>query len=294
MKKIITLLTDFGTRDPYVASMKGVIFSINPEAKIVDITHQIPPQDILEAAYTLFASYKYFPKGTIHVIVVDPGVGSRRRIIALKTKNYIFIAPDNGVLSLVLQKEKVYPVRSPRYGRGIRPLQGRITSNGVKEIIEITNEKYFLKPVSDTFHGRDIFSPVAAYLSRGIPLRNFGKRIEMTKELKIATPEMKKGKLMGRIIHIDRFGNLVTNVDREILSKLKRKKPASSAGPPTRWIKIGKRRIQGIKKSYVNVGKGELLALFGSSGFLEISINFGNASKVLGMKRGEKIEVEIG
>ncbi len=265
MKKVITLLTDFGTRDPYVASMKGVILGINPEAKIVDITHQIPPQDILEAAYTLFASYKYFPKGTIHIIVVDPGVGSRRRIIALKTEDYIFIAPDNGVLSLVLQKEKVK----------------------VKEIIEITNKKYFLKPVSDTFHGRDIFSPVAAHLSKGVPLRNFGKRIEKIKELKITTSEMKKGKLIGRIIHIDRFGNLVTNIDREIPSKLKIKNEKVK-------IEIGKRKIVGIKRSYVSVKRGELLALFGSSGFLEISVNLGNASKVLGVKRGEKIEVEIG
>lgn len=263
MKKVITLLTDFGERDPYVASMKGVILGINPEAKIVDITHQIPPQDILEAAYTLFTSYRYFPKGTIHIIVVDPGVGSRRRIIALKTENYIFIAPDNGVLSLILKKKKI------------------------KEIIEITNEKYFLKPVSDTFHGRDIFSPVAAYLSRGTPLRNLGKKIKKIKELKIATPEIKKGKLIGRIIHIDRFGNLVTNVDREILSKLKIKNEKAK-------IEIGKRKIAGVKRSYVSVGKGELLALFGSSGFLEVSVNLGNASKVLGVKRGEKIEVEIG
>lgn len=260
MKKVITLLTDFGTRDPYVASMKGIILGINPKVKIVDITHQIPPQDILEAAYTLFASYKYFPKGTIHIIVVDPGVGGRRKIIALKTKDYIFIAPDNGVLSLVLQKEQI------------------------REIVEVTNRKYFLKPVSDTFHGRDIFSPVATYLSKGIPLRNFGRRIQRIKELEIAKPEVKKGKLVGRIIHIDRFGNLVTNIDREILSKLKIKNEKVK-------IEIGKRKIVGVKRSYVSVRKGKILALFGSSGFLEISVNLRSASKILGIKRGETVKI---
>jgi len=260
MERIITLLTDFGERGPYVASMKGVILGINPEARIVDITHQIPPQDILEAAYILHTSHRYFPKGTIHIIVVDPGVGSRRRIIALKTEDHIFIAPDNGVLSLILKNEET------------------------KEIIEITNEKYFLKPVSDTFHGRDIFSPVAAYLSKGIPLRNLGKRIEKIKELKIAKPEVKKEKLVGRIIHIDRFGNLVTNIDRKTLSKLKIKNEKVK-------IEIGKRKITGVKKYYISVKRGELLALFGSSGFLEISVNLGNASKVLGIGKGARIKV---
>lgn len=263
MERVITLLTDFGTRDPYVASMKGVILGINPEAKIVDITHQIPPQDILEAAYTLYTSYKYFTKGTIHVIVVDPGVGSRRRIIALKTRDYIFIAPDNGVLSLVLQKEKV------------------------KEIVKVTNKKYFLKPVSDTFHGRDIFSPVAAHLSQGVSFKNIGKRTKKIRELKISKPEVSRGQVIGRIIHIDRFGNLVTNIDKETMK-------SEVQGPMSKVkINIGKRRIRGIRKSYTEVKKGELLALFGSSGFLEISINLGNASKVLNVKKGEKIKVKV-
>lgn len=260
MKRVITLLTDFGERDPYVASMKGVILGINSEVQIVDITHQISPQDILEAAYTLYTSCRYFPKGTIHIIVVDPGVGSRRRIIALKTKDYIFIAPDNGVLSLVLKKEKI------------------------KEIIEINNERYFLKPVSDTFHGRDIFSPVAAYLSKGVPLGNFGKRIGRIKELKIIKPEVGKGKLMGRIIHIDRFGNLVTNIDRKTLKDIR-------CQISDVRIEVEKERIAGIRKSYASAKRGELLALFGSSGFLEISINLGNAAKILGIEKGAKIKV---
>jgi len=190
---VISLITDFGQKDNFVGVMKSVILSINPTAKIVDVCHEVKPHDILTGAFLLKSSFKYFPKGSLHLVVVDPGVGSERKKLLVKTKDYYFVAPDNGVLSLAL--------------KGQAP----------SKIIEITNKKYFLKPASDTFHGRDIFAPVAAYLSEGKNLSTFGKRIKSIKELRLSQPQITSKALAGEIIYIDRFGNLVSNIDKEML-----------------------------------------------------------------------------
>ncbi|MEK6559083.1 MAG: SAM-dependent chlorinase/fluorinase, partial [Planctomycetota bacterium] len=193
---VMTLLTDFGNQDAYVGVMKGVITGINPLANIIDICHNIPPQDVFNAAYLLYTSYKYFPRGTIHVAVVDPGVGTERNIVCVKTKDYFFLVPDNGLLSFIVQEEKP------------------------KVIVRLTNDRYFLPSPSNTFHGRDIFAPAAAYLSLGVKLRQLGIKINQLKQLDIPKPDYKKtGQLEGQIIYIDRFGNLITNIKKEYLVK---------------------------------------------------------------------------
>ncbi|HHT9159902.1 MAG TPA: SAM hydrolase/SAM-dependent halogenase family protein, partial [Candidatus Brocadiaceae bacterium] len=193
---VITLLTDFGNQDAYVGVMKGVITGINPLANIIDICHNIPPQDVFNAAYLLYTSYKYFPRGTIHVAVVDPGVGSRRDIVCVVTKDYFFLVPDNGILSFIIQDEKP------------------------KSIFRITNSKYFLPSPSNTFHGRDVFAPVSAHLSLGAKLRQLGIKINQLKQLDIPKPDYKKtGQLEGQVIYIDRFGNLISNITKEYLVK---------------------------------------------------------------------------
>ena len=202
MSKIITLLTDFGTRDGFVAAMKGVILNINPKIQIVDISHEVPPQDINCANFILYSYYRYFPKGTIHLCVIDPGVGTKRQILCVRTENYYFLAPDNGLLSLVLNEEKV------------------------RKIVSLSNRKYFLKPISATFHGRDIFASAAAHLSCGLKMEKLGERVSNLYLLKEAIPTISKRgtSLEGEIIHIDRFGNLVTNITNKVFRDFKKKK----------------------------------------------------------------------
>jgi S-adenosylmethionine hydrolase len=260
-KPVITLLTDFGTKDHYVASMKGVILNINPQCLLVDITHQVNPHDIEEGAFILASAYSYFPKGTIHLSVVDPGVGGIRKSILLVTQNYSFVGPDNGLFTLVAQREKV------------------------KQVVALTKKKYFFSKVSSTFHGRDIFAPVAAHLSLGIKPNAFGYEINSLKELWFQKPVIKEGKLLGEILHIDAFGNLVSNIDEGKLFRFIQSCPFA--------IRAGRKTIRGLKKGYWEAKKGELIALLGSGGFLEISIREGNAQKVLKVKRGDAIEVTI-
>jgi S-adenosylmethionine hydrolase len=254
---IITLLTDFGTKDHYVASMKGVILNINPECLLIDITHEVNPHDIEQGAFILANAYSYFPKGTIHLSVVDPGVGGSRKPIVLITHNYFFVGPDNGLLSLVVQKEKV------------------------KQVVAITQKKYFLSKVSNTFHGRDIFAPVAAHLSLGIKPNAFGHEINSLKELGLQKPVVKKRRLLGEILHIDTFGNLVSNIDEEKLSQFIQNRPFA--------IRVGGKVISVLKNGYWDGKKGELIALLGSGGFLEISIREGNAERLLKVKKGDPI-----
>jgi hypothetical protein len=223
------------------------------------MTHQVNPHDIEEGAFILASAYSYFPKGTIHLCVVDPGVGGSRRPILLVTRNYFFIGPDNGLFTLVLQKERV------------------------KQIVALTEKKYFLSKVSRTFHGRDVFAPVAGHLSVGIKPNAFGYEINSLKELKVQKPFIKGGKLLGEIFHIDAFGNLISNIDEEKLFRFIRNRPLS--------IQVGKRHISGLKKAYWEAKRDELIALFGSGGFLEISSREGNAQKMLKAKRGDKIEI---
>lgn len=257
--KTIALLTDFGTSDNFIGVMKGVILSINPRLNLVDISHNIRPQDISSAAFLLKSSYRYFPKRTIFLVVVDPGVGSKRSPIIIRSKNYFFVGPDNGVLGLAAKED------------------------GVKEIIVIENKRYFLKPVSDTFHGRDIFAPVAAYLSKGRRCTLFGRTLNSIKELNIPEPRTGRDLLTGEIIHIDRFGNLVTNIDKNLFKRFTQNKRFK--------IKIKNRELDSTVRSYQAVKPGKPMAIFGSFGFLEISVNCGSAKRSLNAKKGTAVSV---
>jgi S-adenosylmethionine hydrolase len=258
-QSIITLTTDFDLYDGYVGVMKGVIANINPLARVIDISNKIGPHDVFQAACVINNSYAYFPKGTIHIVVVDPGVGSSREIICLKTDNYMFLAPDNGVLSFIIEKEKTPSVR------------------------EVTNKELFLKEISNTFHGRDIFAPVAAHLSKGQDFKGLGGDISKTNKIDLPKPiRSPNGEITAEIIYVDSFGNLVTNINREVIDNVK-------VGTDRLSITMGRRRINGICDSYTAVGDNEALAIFGSSGYLEISINRGNARDVLELEKGDKL-----
>jgi len=250
--KIITLLTDFGTSDGYIGAMKGVILSINPNAIVVDISHEIQPQNIQQAAYVLDTVHPYYPESTIHVVVVDPGVGTERQAVILKTPRAFFIAPDNGVLS---------PVAEDRV-----------------ETIAITNPDYWLSQVSTTFHGRDIFAPVAAHLSLGISPDRFGEIISSLVTLANPQPEIEpNGTVIGQVIHIDHFGNLITNIKGDDL-------------PQTDFfVEIKSLVIHRLSSSYAE-GDG-LLALVGSNGYLEIGVKNGNAAACLGAECGERVDI---
>ena len=266
---IITLTTDFGTSDAYVAAMKGVLLSINPRANIVDLCHDIEPQNIPQAAFVLHTAHSFFPQGTIHMVVVDPGVGSQRRAVILRTTRAYFIAPDNGVLSYVV--EEACPTASPQP-------QERELGLGL-EAIAITTPHFWRSSVSSTFHGRDIFAPVAAHLSLGVPLGEFGEAISSLFVLPI--PRLCRqpgGVLIGDIIHIDRFGNLITNVRGADL-------PGEGAN-----IEVGGHFIQSLSRFYEQ--GDELLAIIGSSGYLEVSLKNGNAAAFLHSKLGDKLKIK--
>jgi len=242
-----------------VGVMKAVILKINPRVRIIDLCHQVRPQDILEAAFLLKGSFRFFPRGTVHLVVVDPGVGSKRKSILVKTKDFYFIAPDNGVLSLALADE---------------PIQ---------KIIEITNEKYFLKPLSPTFHGRDIFAPVAGYLSLGKSMDAFGKRLNAIRKLDLAMPRRMKDKLIGEVIYIDRFGNLITNIHKDQFRDF----VANSHFK----ICIAGKELRKLSRSYQEVGVNKPLAIFSSFGNLEISVREANARKFLSVDKGMPIQI---
>ncbi len=264
---MITLITDFGTSDPYVGIMKGVILSKNPSAVIIDITHDIRPQDIQGAAYCLFSAYRYFPIGSIHVAVVDPGVGSHRAIIAVSMAGHCFLAPDNGVLSLILKSGKV------------------------DSITTVENDSYFLKPVSQTFHGRDIFAPVAGHLSKGLPVDRLGTGIKTNQALCLDLPmpyQSQTGEIVGAVIGVDRFGNLITNIDHPFIVK--------TFGPLNGRdlnILIGDQQIAGLSAYYRDAEPQSLLAIVGSMGFVEISVNCGNASEFCGASRGSIVSITV-
>ena len=265
---IITLLTDFGVQDEFVGVMKGVILSINPSVTVVDITHSIDPQDLVQGAYFIPYAYPYFPRETIHVVVVDPGVGSERKIIALRKNGHIFLAPDNGILTLIVE------------------------DGNVEAVVQVDNPDYFLHPTSHTFHGRDIFAPVSAHLSKGVGLESIGKSVDVSSLslLSISKPYVSEaGELMGRVVHVDRFGNIMTNIRKSHLKALKPEKGRYAAG-----IRIENISINKISDSYESVLPGELVAIFGSRGFLEFAVNCGNASKRLKVGKGEGVRISIG
>ena len=256
----ITLTTDFGTRDWFVGAMKGVILGVNPRAQVTDLTHEIPPGDIRAGAFALLAGCRYFPKGTIHLAVVDPGVGSRRRAIAVQTDHGVFIGPDNGVLSWALAREKI---------RTIRLLEER---------------KYFLEPVSRTFHGRDIFAPVAAHVSRGLPVQRLGRELKEIERLAWPKPAKRGTELQGEVMYLDRFGNAITNLEAELLS-----------GGGTVTCKIpGRRRARcELAEFYAAVPANQPVAVIGSSGHLEIAVNGGSAARRFGLKKGDRVVAGI-
>lgn len=259
MAGIITLLTDFGTEDSYVGAMKGIILSLHPGVTIVDISHNVPPQDVISGAFVLSHAAPFFPKGTVHMAVVDPGVGGKRKPILIETERYFFVGPDNGIFDMALQREKV------------------------KQIILLTNKKYFLGYVSPTFHGRDIFSPVAAYLSLCVEPSLLGKRMQSIKKLEFKQPSIHNGKITGQIIHIDRFGNLITNIDEGLLRRVFKNKAFQT--------KVDHIIINKLVQSYAYAKKDDVACLIGSSGLLEIAVKNKSASKTLMITRGTPVEV---
>jgi S-adenosyl-L-methionine hydrolase (adenosine-forming) len=255
---LITLTTDFGHRDPFVGIMKGVIAGINPAAQVIDLTHGIPPQDIMAAALALRHSIKYFPLGTIHVVVVDPGVGGARRPLLIEMAGNYFIGPDNGVLSLALNEG--------------RP----------EKIIELTNAKYHLKAPAATFHGRDIFAPVAAHLSSGVPPDQFGDSLSSFVKLGIPQVTREQKLLTGEIIYADHYGNLFTNISAHDLRGLSDKEPTITVGSVT---------LHGLIPSYDSVAVNQVGALINSWGVLEIAVNQGSAAQKCRAKVGDKVTV---
>jgi S-adenosylmethionine hydrolase len=250
---VIALLSDFGTKDYFVGAMKGTILSINEKAIIVDITHEILPQDIFAAGFTLCACYKNFPEKTTFVAVVDPGVGSERRAILVETESYYFLAPDNGLLSFVFSEEKNF------------------------KVYELTDEKFFAEKVSRTFHGRDVFAPIAAHLSKGITAENFGAEIKDFIHFKTTEPKrISEKEIEAEIIHIDRFGNLITNLKTEEL-------------PDKFTIRIGDKNINKLQTYYAEAEKGELFMISGSAGFLEIVSFQDSAEYILQCEVGARI-----
>lgn len=257
----ITLLTDFGTADPYVAAMKGVALAINPDVRLVDITHEVRPHDVAEAAYVMASTFRCFAEGTVHVAVVDPGVGSERRILAAELEGHVLLAPDNGLLSLV-------------WGES-RPGQ----------LISVANTAYFRHPVSMTFHGRDVFAPVAAHLTLGVDLGELGKPIDDPVELEIPKARVGEDLIEGKVIHVDRFGNLVTNISRAEVRKL------AGGEPGALRVEVGDAEIRGLSRTYAEAAVGELLAVFGSTAMLEVSANCGSAADLLGVGRRTVVRV---
>ena len=253
---VITLITDFGTADWFVGTMKGVIAGIAPAANVIDLTHDLPQGDLRGGAFALAAGCRFFPKGTVHVAVVDPGVGSRRKAIAVRTANGAFVGPDNGVLSWALGKEKV---------RAIHALE---------------DETYFLRSVSQTFHGRDVFAPVAAHLSRGVPIKKLGPALSDFVRLAWPEPRQQRGGFEGEVVYIDRFGNAITNLE----GKLLRESDAASCE-----VHAKRRWTCPLRTFYQAVAPKNPVALVGSSGFLEIAVNGGSAEKVLGVRVGTRV-----
>jgi len=258
---IITLTSDFGTSDHLIGAMKGVILSINPAARIVDINHHVPPFDILIGALTIANTCNYFPPRTIHVVIVDPGVGTQRRPLLVSGQKQYFIAPDNGVLSLILERESCI-------------------------VRHITAEHYFLNPVSPTFHGRDIFAPTAAWLSKVWQTEAFGE--EITDYARFTMPKAKAAgqSIKGVVLHVDAFGNLMTNLTAEDV-------PEAAVASGVIRLSVNGKEIQKLAQTFASGTPGEPIAVFGSAGFLEIAVNRGSAARTLGANRGAEVTLDL-
>ena len=271
----IVLTTDFGLSDPFAGVMKGVILGINPRATVIDLTHQIQPQNVNQGAFVLGTSHRFFPAGTIHAAVVDPGVGTSRQALLLVTPHSSFLAPDNGVLSYVMADYLEQP-----------PAQaGRIGVPPELKAYGLSNSQYWLDPVSNTFHGRDIFAPVAAHLSLGVPPEALGEPVQQLAWLPAPQPTIEGDHIRGEVINVDHFGNLVTNIPDGAL-------PASGKLN----IEIKTRRIIGLSRTYHDPDRpsqGDLVALVGSQGLLEIALPSGSAALVLQAQVGEPVQVTL-
>ena len=265
MSGIVTLTTDFGSRDSFTASMKGVILKTNPQAQIIDISNEIGPQDVWEAAYVLRSAYTYFPKGTVHLAVVDPGVGSTRRPIIVVTESYYFVGPDNGIFSLIYQEAERIRVH------------------------HITASHYLLPNPGPTFHGRDIFAPAAGWLAKGIPSGNFGEEITDFAKLNVPVSKITETGIDGHVVHIDRFGNIITNITFKEIQPL-----VGEGGDLGRAsITIAGKEIKGLKKFYAEAKPGEPGAIVNSSGSLEIFMFKQNARTALSVKRGDGVRFQV-
>ena len=261
-QRLLTMTSDFGVSDHFVGTMKGVILTINPEANIVDICNSVHSFDILDGALTIAQAYKYFPSDTVHMVIVDPGVGTNRRPLVVTAEKHIFLAPDNGVLSLVYEREERLSVR------------------------HITAEHYFLQPMSNTFHGRDLFAAVAGWLSKGVEVAKFGE--EVTDFVRFAAPRPKpvNEKLMkGVVLKADKFGNLITNFTPKEVPQL------FQAEPPPFKILIGKSEVTRMRQTYAGGAAGEIFGVLGSMGYLEIAANRGSAAKAVGADKGSDVGV---
>lgn len=266
MQPIITLTTDFGTRDSYVGVMKGIILGICPDARLVDITHEIPAQNVAAAALVVKTYVPYFPPGTVHLVVVDPGVGSARRALALATPEARFVGPDNGVFSTV------WRTAHERWGRA------------AVQAVELTEPRFWRPQVSATFHGRDIFAPVAAHLAAGVALAELGPRLDTLVEAPVTEPEWgDDGSLRGQVVYIDHFGNCISNITSAHLERL--------GADEDLQVAVGNRPVGGVRRTYADVEPGTSLALLESNGRLEIAVRNGNASQLLGIVPGELVSV---
>lgn len=254
---VVTLLTDFGLEDEYAAVVKGVILGINPSVTLVDISHELLPGDIRRAGWLLSWAWRYFPRGSVHLAVVDPGVGSGRKILCLEYQGHFFLAPDNGLLTPILRE-----IRSPR-------------------LTAVTQKRFALKKISSTFHGRDIFAPAAAYLSKGTSPRQLGDRVGSWKRFLIADPVFEKKSARGEIIAFDRYGSAITNLPGKRLA------PMASSGQLN--FRVKGRKLSGLKHSYADSPKGSPLAVIGSRGLLEIAVNLGSARSKWRLQIGDPV-----
>ena len=255
---IITLTTDYGTNDHLVGTLKGVILKINPDVTIVDITHNVAQFDLLDGALAIGSAYSYFPARTIHMVIVDPGVGTDRKPLLVSAGNQYFVAPDNGVLSVIYEREEDTLVR------------------------HANAEHYFLQPISNTFHGRDIFAPIAAWLSKTGQAASMGEQIEDFKRFALPRPKSADGLVKGIVMRVDTFGNLVTNFKAEDL-------PESSPENGTLNLQVGSQQVSRLVSTFAQGNAGEAIAYVGSSGYIEIGVNKGNASRTLGIGRGTAV-----
>jgi S-adenosylmethionine hydrolase len=279
---LLVFTTDFGTADPYAGIMRGVVLGINPRARLMDLTHQISPQNVAQASFVLGNSYRYFPPEAIHVVVVDPGVGTGRRPVLVSTPHGRFVGPDNGVLSQVLSGLMDDAPRAPG-APGTASLPAEVTA------VHLTNSAFWRLPVSHTFHGRDIFAPIAAWLSRGVETSKFGDYVSDYVRFQPPKPKALNERLIkGVVLKVDKFGNVITNFTPEDLPMLFQQSP-----PPFKFV-AGKSEITKLNLTYAQSAPGDLFAIVGSTGYLELATSRGAAAKILGIDKGADVGVVLG